>query len=282
MDRPLIGFIGQGFVGKNYADDFEERGYSIVRYSLEETYINNKEKIADCDIVFVAVSANTYPEGFDDRNIRSGLAIIGKGKIAVIKSTLLPGMTKTLQNDFPLITILFSPEFLSKATAAHDAANPFSNIVGLPVDDELHRIAAVYVQNILPSAPFTLTCSSDEAEIVKYAHNIAGFVQVVTFNLIYETAQSLGHDWENIKKALDANPFVSKSYINPVHKTGRGAGGPCFIKDFAAFVNVYEKLVGDKDGLAVLRAFEEKNKKLLKNSNKDIDLLEEVYGPLNK
>ncbi|MEY3784652.1 MAG: hypothetical protein RLZZ230_974, partial [Candidatus Parcubacteria bacterium] len=50
-----IGFIGQGFIGKSYADDFENRGFEVVRYALEELYINNKELIKDCDIVFVAV-----------------------------------------------------------------------------------------------------------------------------------------------------------------------------------------------------------------------------------
>jgi len=281
MNKPLIGFIGQGFIGKNYADDFEMRGHSVVRYSLEEPHINNKEKIADCDIVFIAVNANTTQNGFDDSNIRSGLSIVGKGKVVVIKSTLPPGMTKKFQEDFPGITILFSPEFLSEVTAAHDAANPFSNIVGLPVEDEIHRLAATQVHEVLPAAPFALTCDSDEAEIVKYAHNVAGFFQVVAFNLMYDVAKNLGHDWENIKKALTADPFINKSYINPVHKTGRGAVGHCFIKDLAAFADVYEKLVNDKEGVAVLRALESKNIKLLRDSNKDIDLLSGVYGEGN-
>lgn len=273
-----IGFIGQGFIGKNYADDFEARGYSVVRYSLEEPHINNKEKIAECDIVFIAVNASTTPKGFDDSNIRSGLGIVGKEKIAVIKSTLLPGMTKILQKDFPSITVLFSPEFLSEATAAYDAANPFSNIVGLSADDERHHGAAAQVHEILPKAPFTLTCDSNEAEIIKYAHNISGYAQIITFNLIYEMARALGHDWENIGKAIAADPLVCARYANPVHKTGRGAGGNCFIKDFAAFANMYEKLVGDKEGVDALRALEAKNKKILRESKKDANLLRGVYG----
>ena len=40
-----IGFIGQGYIGKNYANDFEKRGYNIVRYALEQPYITNNEKI---------------------------------------------------------------------------------------------------------------------------------------------------------------------------------------------------------------------------------------------
>lgn len=278
MNKPLIGFIGQGFIGKNYADDFSARGYSVVRYSLEEPHINNKEKIAECDIVFIAVNANTTPRGFDDSNIRSGLSIVGDGKIAVIKSTLLPGLTKTIQKDFPLITVLFSPEFLSEATAVHDAKNPFSNIVGIPVDDEIHREAASKVHEVLPKAPFVLTCDSDEAEIIKYTHNISGYTQIITFNLAYDLAHSLGHNWDNIGKALIADPLISNRYSNPVHKTGRGAGGHCFIKDFSAFANAYEKLVGDIEGIKALRAFEEKNIKLLKDSKKDTDLLEGVYG----
>ncbi len=43
--KPSIGFIGQGFVGKAYADDFENRGFTTVRYSLEEPYRANKEKM---------------------------------------------------------------------------------------------------------------------------------------------------------------------------------------------------------------------------------------------
>ena len=42
--RPLIGFCGQGWIGKNYADDFERRGYYVVRYSLEKQYIKNKKE----------------------------------------------------------------------------------------------------------------------------------------------------------------------------------------------------------------------------------------------
>ena len=50
-----IGFIGQGFVGKNIANDFERRGHTVVRYALEPEYCANRDLIAECEIVFVAV-----------------------------------------------------------------------------------------------------------------------------------------------------------------------------------------------------------------------------------
>src|SRR3989338_4042817 len=121
MGKPIIGFVGQGFVGKSYADDFARRGFKTIRYALERPYRENKEKIRDADIVFICVPAPTTPKGFDVSIVESSLQLVSKGKIAVIKSTMLPGFTRGLQKRFPSITILFSPEFLNAATAAKDA-----------------------------------------------------------------------------------------------------------------------------------------------------------------
>lgn len=54
MQKPTIGFIGQGWIGKHYADDFERRGFSVVRYSREAEHHGNMKVIAKCDIVFIA------------------------------------------------------------------------------------------------------------------------------------------------------------------------------------------------------------------------------------
>lgn len=64
MDKDLlIGFIGQGFIGKNYANDMVERGFKVVRYD-NENYLENKDKIKDCDIVFIAVPNSHHTRGF--------------------------------------------------------------------------------------------------------------------------------------------------------------------------------------------------------------------------
>jgi nucleotide sugar dehydrogenase len=276
--KVLIGFVGQGFVGGNYANNFEKRGLSIVRYSLEPKYVHNKEAIAACDIVFICVPTPTTPQGFDASIVEAGLALVGEGKIAVIKSTMQPGMTKTLQKKFPRIIVLHSPEFLSVATAAHDASHPFSNIVGMPANDAKHKQAAALVHTVLAKAPFTQTCSSEEAEMIKYAHNVSGYLQVLTFNALYDLAKKLGADWDAIRPAIEADPLISSRYSNPVHKSGRGAGGACFIKDFASFSKLYQKAGGAKEGLAFLKAAEKMNAALLTSTKKDLDLLADVYG----
>lgn len=277
--NPLIGFIGQGFVGGNYADDFEKRGHSVVRYSLEPKYIHNKEAISACDIVFVCVPTPTTPEGFDASIVEAGLKLVGKGGIAVIKSTMQPGMTKKLQKKFPHITVLHSPEFLSVATAAYDAANPFSNIVGMPKNNPSDKKAAQLVMSVLAPSPFSLICDANEAEMIKYAHNSNGYFQVILANILYDVAKAQRCDWSVIQSAIEADPYISGRYSRPLHKSGRGAGGACFIKDFASLRKLHAALVSkDAEGAAVLTALERKNIKLLKDSKKDLELLVGVYG----
>jgi hypothetical protein len=62
------------------------------------------------------------------------------------------------------------------------------------------------------------------------------------------------------------------------HQGGRGSAGHCFLKDKAAFIEMYEKLVGDKEGLDALWSWEYKNFQYLLESGKDLDLLRGVYG----
>ncbi len=281
-----IGFIGQGFIGKNYADDFERRGLSVVRYALEEPYRQNKEKIAQCDIVFLAVPTPTTPEGFDDKIIRGVLPLVGKDKTVVIKSTTLPGTVKELQQEFPDIFVLHSPEFLAEKTAAHDAAQPNRNIIGIPVMSDVYKEKARAVLDILPHAPYELVADSNETELIKYAGNAFLYFKLLYANLFYDMAQSLGADYEVIRAAVGADPRIGPSHLGVIDSSGhagaiagRGAGGHCFIKDFAALRMMHETLSPqDTTGIALMRALEAKNSELLRTTGKDLDLLAAVYG----
>ena len=281
--KPLLGFVGQGFIGKSYADDFERRGFMTVRYALEEPYRGNRDKIQECDIVFIAVPTPTTPEGFSASIVEDALTLVGKGKTAVIKSTVVPGTTAHFQEKHPHIFVMYSPEFLSAATAAYDAAHPFSNIVGMGADTPAHQTAAEAVLSILPESGFAQVCLSTEAEIIKYTHNASAYMQIVMFNLMYDMASKLGLGWDNIRDAVEADPYIAHRYARPFHKTGRGAGGFCFIKDVAALRETYEKLLPeDTKASAYFRALEAKNIELLRDTGKDLELLEGVYGPKYK
>jgi len=282
---PRVGFVGQGWIGKNYADELQKRGVSVVRYALEEPYRANKALIQDCDIVFIAVPTPTTQDGFDDSYVKSALLAVGDGKTAVIKSTILPGTTQKLQALNPGKFILHSPEFLAEATASYDAAHPTRNIVGIPSESPDMRLRAEQVLRLLPPASFELICSSVESELIKYVNNVMLAMKVVQVNLVYDLAARLGADYAVLRDAIGADPRIGRSHLDPVHKSGhknakpgRGAGGDCFIKDFEAFRRLYAKAVGDMQGNALLDATVEKNISLLLNSGKDAELLQSVYG----
>lgn len=277
-----IGFIGQGWIGKNYADNFEQRGYEVVRYAKEEPYDKNKEAIALCDIVFIAVPTPTTTKGFDDSIVRGVMSLVGEGKIAVVKSTMLPGATESIQEENPDIIVLHSPEFLVEATVAYDVANPSRNIIGMPINDEKHRCAAGQAMEVLPKAPYESICSSRESELIKYGANAFLYTKVVFMNMLHDLAQKNGCEWEKVREGIATDQRIGSSHTNPIHKSGRGAGGHCFIKDFAAFREGYERDVEDPVGVSLLRGLEAKNNELLIRSQKDFDLLEDVYGDIEE
>ena len=277
-----IGFVGQGWLGKNYADHFEDRGFPVVRYSKEAPHTENKEKIATCDIVFACVPTPTTKEGFDDSIVREAAKLVGKGKTLVVKSTVLPGTTRSIQAENPDITVVFVPEFLREATVRYDIENPDRTIIGIV--DESARPVAEELLTIFPKAPFENISSTEEAELTKYGSNVFLFWKVLFVNLFHDIATHHGADWDALVANLVADPRIGSSHMQPIHQiahlgtTGRGAGGHCFIKDFAAFEEHDRQVVGDAKGSAVLEALRNKNIDLLVSSEKDLDLLVSVYG----
>lgn len=282
-----IGFIGQGWIGKHYADDFEKRSYSVVRYSLDEPYLKNKEKIKECKIVFIAVPTPTTVAGFDCGSIIDSLKVVANGSTVVIKSTLLPGTTQRIQEQFPHLFIIHSPEFLRETTAAHDASHPERNIVGIPIYNEEFRKRAEQILSVLPHAKYNKIMSSLNAEMIKYVGNCFLYTKVIVMNIFYDVAMASGADWNIIRDAIINDSRIGDSHTLPVHQSGhdksattskRGAGGHCFIKDFEAFRALYAGSIGKDKAYDMLSKMVEYNNYLLTSTDKDIELLEGVYG----
>jgi UDPglucose 6-dehydrogenase len=280
----LIGFIGQGFIGKNYADDFEARGFKVIRYAKEPAYEMNKEKIAECDMVFIAVPTPTTPDGFNFDILKEVIGLVGVGKSAIVKSTILPGTCESLQNLYPDRFVFHSPEFLTEKTAAYDAAHPTRNIVGYPIENEEYKQRAQEILDVLPNSPLNMICKAKEAELVKYASNSFLFLKIIYANILYDLAVKEGSDWEKISAGMAADPRIGASHLQPTHasgvdgKVGRGAGGHCFVKDFAALLEYVRNKGEDVLGEMFLCSAEAKNLSLLRKSGKDADIIREVYG----
>jgi len=282
-----IGFIGQGWIGKNYADDFEERGYQVVRYD-NNGYEKNKNLIKDCEIVFIAVPTPTTKKGFDYSIVESVLPLVGKGKVAVIKSTILPGTGDRLQKKFKDIFVFHSPEFLMEASAHHDARNPNRNIVGVCNLDKKTLEAAKKVLKVLPKSPYEKIMLMKEAEMVKYIGNCFLYTKVVFFNTMFDLMKKQKLDYDSVMSAVAEDPRIGPSHMTVVHNSGhtrrlgRGAGGHCFIKDYDALLLMYKQYLGEDRGYKSLKGYREKNNELLVKSKKDLELLRGVVGNISK
>jgi UDPglucose 6-dehydrogenase len=284
MQQPLIGFIGQGFIGKNLADDFVNRGYAIFRFSKRLDTPENRQKLAESDIVFIGVPTPTTPEGFNCDTLKEVLSLVGVGKTAVIKSTMMPGTCEMLQSLYPDRFIFHSPEFLAEKTAAYDVAHPTRNIVGYPLDTPEYRARAQQIIDCLPDSLENIICTSREAEFIKYGSNCFLCLKVIYANILYDLAQQAQSDWSVIKKWIGSDPRIGESHLDILHASwisehsGRWAGGHCFIKDFAGLVEYTKKIGTDRLWEAFLSAAEQKNIQLLLQTQKDLDLLKWVYG----
>lgn len=277
--RMTVGFIGQGFVGKSIADDYAERGYQTVRYSLEPEYVENKLDLKQCQLVFVAVPTPTTPDGFDYSLVEDVVGLVAPGTVVVIKSTLLPGTTSKIQSKYPDRTVLFSPEFLLEVSAAQDARNPLMNIIGYVAHNPQAQEAAAKTIGTFPFSEYSRVVTAESAELFKYAHNVHGYFRIILTNLLFDVSQVSGAQWSDVEDMMNANPMMSAFYNSPVHKSGRGAGGNCFIKDMAAFRDMYQQILqNDQAGLEVLQALEKKNIELLTSTQKDLQILHGVYG----
>lgn len=152
------------------------------------------------------------------------------GKPIWIRTTILPGTSAMLSKETGR-TVYHMPEFLTERTYLEDFKWQPMVFTGAPKHVEL-------LKKIFPGKKH-IDMSSEEAEMVKYAHNVFGALKVTYFNCIYDLCQKRGLDYSKVREGV-----LGSTYINDVHTQvpgpdGKlGYGGKCFPKD----VNALEKM----------------------------------------
>ena len=267
----ILSVVGQGWVGGNLSKELEKRGYEVIRYSLEEPYINNKDLVQTADYTFLCLPTPTTSEGFFDSIVRSVIPLCGK--VVVIKSTMMPGSTDILQEAFPLKKIMFSPEFLREKFAEEDVSRPERNIIGITNPE--HAETAKEIMKILPKAKYEKITTAKNAEMVKYAGNAFLTEKVLFANRIYDICQSKDIDYSQVREMLGFDSRIGGSHLN-VLENGRGAGGDCFVKDYEGLTQLYEK-TGNSAGYYIFQSNKRYNISLLSGTGKDMHILSTVY-----
>lgn len=241
-----IGIIGNGFVGSAVAQGFSL--WTKVRVYDTESHrsMHSLDEVARLsDIIFVCVPTpmDTSRGGKIDLSILDSVmsdldAKVCTGSLVVIKSTVTPGTTLRYEKRYPMLRLVFNPEFLSERTAKMDFNNPARIVVGGNHD---HRVVlAMLYRERFPHVPIIET-DAQTAEFIKYACNCFYAVKISILNEFKQMATHLHMDWDAI-----INGLLSSGWVNPMHTMvpgtdgNLGFGGKCFPKDMNAFINFFE------------------------------------------
>lgn len=262
-----VGIMGLGMVGGATYRYFEKLrglvpGETLLGYDPVKEGYDDLAPLQLADIVFVAVptpylTGEDGKVGFDLSYVRQAIAALEGEKVVVIKSTVLPGATDQLQDEFPQHKILFNPEFLTEVTADQDMSYPDRQLIG--TTPKSYNVAAD-VMHLLPMAPFERVMPAKEAEMVKYFGNTWFAAKVVFANQIYDLCQAVGVDYDVVKEAAAADKRIGRSHLEVFHKGYRGYGGKCLPKDTRALIELGDRLGVE---MALLKRVEDLNNALV-------------------
>ena len=250
-----LGIIGVGTVGSAILDGFG--GSHDVFIHDKEIGSSISDVIDNTDVAYIAVPTPTLEStsACDTSIVESVLEELPDGFSAVIKSTIIPGTTERLQQEFPNLKIACSPEFLRERTAEQDFRNQETLVVGTHHKDLADLVLKHHLSaGLLDNGGF-FHVSPTQAEIVKYAKNSFYAIKVIFGNQFQDLCEHLEQDWGEIREIITSpqNQAIGPSHLNLLPGK-RGFEGGCLPKDTLAILTELRELDLDYELLnAVLR-----------------------------
>ena len=240
-----IGIIGQGYVGTAIKIGFKEH-YDIETYDKFDLAKSTRSTIKDIvdrtDIIFVCVPTpmrkdGTCYTGIVEEVIRE-INETADGQIIVIKSTVPPGTTDRINQEYTRSTVIFNPEFLTEANFLEDFKNQSRIILGGDRKGT-NKLRQVY-SKVFPHATIVKT-GSKTAEMVKYFINCFLATKVSFANEMYSVCEQIGIDYDKVVEYATYDERLGKSHwAVPGPDEDFGFGGHCLPKDLSAIVNEFK------------------------------------------
>ncbi len=204
------------------------------------------QAVRETDVSFICVGTPSLPNGKLDlshvegacREIGEGLARKDSFHMVVIRSTMLPGSTRSVA--IPALEagsrkragkhfgVCYNPEFLREGTAVADFRRPPYTILGGTEPEHFALLRGLY--DWIPANIYETTL--EVAEMVKYCSNAFHALKVAFANEIGTLAKHLGVDTQCVAQIFvsDTRLNISPAYLSP----GFAFGGSCLPKDVRA------------------------------------------------
>ena len=154
MKNYNIGIIGKGFVGNAVAQGFSAGvGYQceIRIYDKNPNLSQNTldEVVSKSDFIFISVPTPSNKDGSINLDIvNSVISDISNIKtenkpIILLRSTIVPGTSESIQNSYPDMKIVFNPEFLTERSAIFDFLSQSRYVLGGDLENT-NQVAELY------------------------------------------------------------------------------------------------------------------------------------------
>ena len=265
-----IGIIGWGFVGQATGKGLaKNKKNKIFVYDKQRTSpLTLEEVVEKSEFIFICVPTPMHSD-------YSGMSMaiveevagqvakkaLGTSKIVIVKSTVLPGTTQGLIKKYPKVNWAMNPEFLTQNNANYDFAHPYRTVIGASSKKVGERIKQLY-QTIYPKNQPYFIMDATSAEMVKYMSNNMLASKVLIADEFYFLSQKVRANYDNVRKAVEADPRIGTHLRVPGPDGDVGFGGACFPKDMIGILGLARKL---KVNMSALSAIWHKNLKIRKN-----------------
>ena len=221
-----IGIIGKGFVGTAVAQGFSPHtGYEseVKIFDKDPTRTVNTldEVVNDSKFVFISVPTPSNENGsinldivLDcissiDNEINENSA---KNTIFLLRSTIVPGTSRMIQNKFPKLRFVFNPEFLTERSASFDFITQSRYVLGGSKKDT-KEVAELYRDRFGQSVSIIET-DYETAELIKYVCNTFFATKVSFLNEMKKLSDEVGADWDTVVEGFVRDGRVGHSHTN--------------------------------------------------------------------
>ncbi len=207
-----------------------------------------KEKVADADLVFIAVGTPTRRgDGHADLQYvyaaaEELAAYLKDYTVIVDKSTVPVGTARQVHrvissaNPDADFDVASNPEFLREGSALDDFMRPDRVVLGVESERAEALLRELYRPLNLIEAPIHVT-NLESAELIKYAANAFLATKISFINEMSQLCEKVGADVHSIAKGMGLDGRIGKKFLH----AGPGYGGSCFPKDTLALIRIAQE-----------------------------------------